>query len=148
MGGYAKIDLIVRGSLITLVLSLKHDRGSCARFPVAVADNLIAQLSDGAASMPAAGFAMGDVVLGDGLRRFQPRGKETAVGAGQQLDVYVVIAKEERRYKAKGFRSSVTIVIASIFRSSQPKSANSFKQQSRWARVSPSSLGMNGHRQK
>ena len=28
-------------------------------------DNLIAQLSDGAVSMPALGFAMGDVVLGE-----------------------------------------------------------------------------------
>ena len=31
-------------------------------------DNLVAHLSDGAASLPALGFAMGDVVLGELIR--------------------------------------------------------------------------------
>src|SRR5947209_7847572 len=54
-------------------------------------DNLIAQLSDGAVSLPAIGFAMGDVVLGELLR-------EKGIAPNEQsLDVYVVIAKAERR---------------------------------------------------
>src|SRR3954470_22119992 len=56
-------------------------------------DNLIAQLSDGAVSMPALGFAMGDVVLGELLRARSAAPEES-------LDVYVVIAKEERRGEA------------------------------------------------
>ncbi len=55
-------------------------------------DNLIAQLSDNAVSMPALGFAMGDVVLGELIRgRLQPERK---------IDIYIVIAKETRRADA------------------------------------------------
>ena len=153
LGGYAKIDLgIVRGlAYYTGVVFEAFDRAGKLRALSGGGryDNLIAQLSDGAASMPAAGFAMGDVVLGDLIAEIPTaRGKkETAVGAGQQLDVYVVIAKEERRGDALAqIQSSATMAIASIFRSPRPKSANSFKQQNSWARVSPSSLGTNGRR--
>ena len=62
-------------------------------------DNLIEQLSDGAASLPALGFAMGDVVLGE-LIRDTPAAREqmeTAQSAAEKIDVYVVVAKEERR---------------------------------------------------
>jgi histidyl-tRNA synthetase len=62
-------------------------------------DNLIAQLSDGAASMPALGFAMGDVVLGE-LINETARAREKmqqAIAAEQKIDIYIVIAKEERR---------------------------------------------------
>jgi len=65
-------------------------------------DNLVAQLSEGAVSLPALGFAMGDVVLGE-LIRETPRARaqmEAAVEREQQLDVYIVIAKEERRADA------------------------------------------------
>ena len=65
-------------------------------------DNLIAQLSDGAVSMPALGFAMGDVVLGELLRdRDAAREKlEAAVREQNKIDIYVVIAKEQRRSDA------------------------------------------------
>jgi histidyl-tRNA synthetase len=65
-------------------------------------DNLIGQLSDGAVSLPALGFAMGDVVLGELIREHgDAREKmESAARGEQKIDVYVVIAKEERRADA------------------------------------------------
>jgi len=62
-------------------------------------DNLIQQLSDSAVSMPALGFAMGDVVLGEMIReRGTPREKmQQAITAEHKIDIYIVIAKEERR---------------------------------------------------
>jgi len=65
-------------------------------------DNLIAQLSDGAASMPALGFAMGDVVLGELINEI-PHAREAmqkAIATQRKIDIYVVIAKEERREDA------------------------------------------------
>ncbi len=65
-------------------------------------DNLIAQLSDSAVSMPALGFAMGDVVLGE-LINETPHAREAmekAITSDKKIDVYVVIAKEERRVDA------------------------------------------------
>jgi histidyl-tRNA synthetase len=62
-------------------------------------DNLVGQLSDGAVSLPGLGFAMGDVVLGEMIRE-HPRARqkmEAAVGKEEKIDIYVVIAKEERR---------------------------------------------------
>ena len=62
-------------------------------------DNLIAHLSDGAVSMPALGFAMGDVVLGEMIRNHESAQKqmEAQAQAEQKIDLYVVIAKEDRR---------------------------------------------------
>jgi histidyl-tRNA synthetase len=65
-------------------------------------DNLVAQLSDGTVSMPALGFAMGDVVLGELINEI-PRAKEAmqkAITSDRNIDIYVVIAKEERRADA------------------------------------------------
>jgi histidyl-tRNA synthetase len=65
-------------------------------------DNLIHQLSDGAVSFPAIGFAMGDVVLGELIGEI-PAAKtqmETAIASERDLDIYIVIAKEERRADA------------------------------------------------
>ena len=65
-------------------------------------DNLIAQLSDGAVSLPALGFAMGDVVLGELINEI-PRTSEAmqkAIASARAPDIYVVIAKEERRADA------------------------------------------------
>jgi histidyl-tRNA synthetase len=62
-------------------------------------DGLIAQLSDRAVSLPALGFAMGDVVLGELIKEI-PAARaqmEQAVTAADKIDIYVVIAKEERR---------------------------------------------------
>ena len=65
-------------------------------------DNLIAQLSDGAVSLPALGFAMGDVVLGELINEI-PHAREAmqkAITSDRKIDIYVVIAKEERRADA------------------------------------------------
>ena len=65
-------------------------------------DKLIELLSDGAASLPALGFAMGDVVLAELINESPvAKAKMDEVIVGQQkLDVYIVIAKEERRVNA------------------------------------------------
>jgi histidyl-tRNA synthetase len=67
-------------------------------------DNLISLLSDGATSLPALGFAMGDVVLGELINEIaHVRQKlENAIADGRKIDIYVVIAKEERRADALG----------------------------------------------
>ncbi|MBA3881611.1 MAG: histidine--tRNA ligase [Chthoniobacterales bacterium] len=100
---FATVDLgIVRGlAYYTGVVFEAFDRGRNLR---AIAgggryDNLIAQLSDGTASLPAIGFAMGDVVLGELMQNHAgARAKmEAAVARERELDAYVVIAKEERR---------------------------------------------------
>jgi histidyl-tRNA synthetase len=65
-------------------------------------DNLISQLSDGTLSLPALGFAMGDVVLGELINEI-PRAREAmqkAIAKDRKIDIYVVIAKEERRADA------------------------------------------------
>ena len=65
-------------------------------------DNLISQLSDGAVSMPALGFAMGDVVLGELINGI-PRAREAmrkAIANDSKIDIYVVIAKEQLRADA------------------------------------------------
>jgi histidyl-tRNA synthetase len=65
-------------------------------------DNLIAQLSDGDVSMPALGFAVGDVVLGELINEI-PQAREAmqrAVASDRKIDIYIVIAKEERRADA------------------------------------------------
>ena len=62
-------------------------------------DKLIAQLSDGAVSLPALGFAMGDVVLGELINEI-PRARaamQKAITSRSKIDIYIVIAKEERR---------------------------------------------------
>ncbi|HEY0369646.1 MAG TPA: histidine--tRNA ligase [Chthoniobacterales bacterium] len=103
LADYAQVDVrIVRGlAYYTGVVFEAFDRAGKFR---AIAgggryDNLIAQLSNGAASMPALGFAMGDVVLAEMIRdRTAAREKmEAALKSEHALDVYVVIAKEERR---------------------------------------------------
>jgi histidyl-tRNA synthetase len=65
-------------------------------------DNLIAQLSDGAVSLPALGFAMGDVVLAELINEV-PSAREAmqnAITRNSKIDIYIVIAKEERRADA------------------------------------------------
>ena len=65
-------------------------------------DNLISQLSDGALSLPALGFAMGDVVLSELINEI-PRAREAmqkSTANDSEIDVYVVIAKEQRRADA------------------------------------------------
>jgi histidyl-tRNA synthetase len=103
---FVKIDLgIVRGlAYYSGVVFEAFDRGGTLRALAGGGryDNLIHQLSDGAVSLPALGFAMGDVVLGE-LIAGNPAARakmEEAIAAQQTLDIYVVIAKEERRADA------------------------------------------------
>ena len=108
LGDYVAVDVgIVRGlAYYTGTVFEVFDRAGKFR---AIAgggryDNLIAQLSDGAVSMPALGFAMGDVVLGE-LINESARARqnlENAIANDRKIDVYVVIAKEQRRADALG----------------------------------------------
>jgi len=103
--GLADYVGIVRGlAYYTGIVFEVFDRGGKFR---AIAgggryDNLIAQLSDGAVSMPALGFAMGDVVLGELMNETAHACEklETAIAQGRKIDIYVVIAKEQRRADA------------------------------------------------
>jgi histidyl-tRNA synthetase len=65
-------------------------------------DNLIGQLSDGTVSLPALGFAMGDVVLGELIQEIPQVSQimEKSIAKDRKIDIYVVIAKEERRADA------------------------------------------------
>jgi histidyl-tRNA synthetase len=106
LGDFVAIDVgIVRGlAYYTGIVFEVFDRAGKFR---AIAgggryDNLIHQLSDGAVSMPALGFAMGDVVLGE-LINETPREREKmqqAIATERKIDIYIVIAKEERRAHA------------------------------------------------
>ena len=62
-------------------------------------DRLIEQLSDAAVAMPALGFAMGDVVLGELIKKTARASEamEQAIATEQKIDIYIVIAKETRR---------------------------------------------------
>src|SRR6266498_202658 len=106
LADYVAIDVgIVRGlAYYTGIVFEAFDRAGKFR---AIAgggryDNLIAQLSDGAVSMPALGFAMGDVVLGELINETDHvREKlETAIANDRKIDIYIVIAKEQRRADA------------------------------------------------
>ena len=103
LADYVAIDVgIVRGlAYYTGIVFEVFDRAGKFR---AIAgggryNNLIAQLSDDAVSMPALGFAMGDVVLGELINETaHARDKlENAIANDREIDIYVVIAKEERR---------------------------------------------------
>ena len=106
LAGFVDVDVrIVRGlAYYTGMVFEVFDRAGKLR---AVAgggryDNLIEQLSGGAVKMPALGFAMGDVVLGE-LIAEHPAARALMEAAGRdqhKIDIYVVIAKEERRADA------------------------------------------------
>ncbi|HEY2103554.1 MAG TPA: histidine--tRNA ligase [Chthoniobacterales bacterium] len=106
LGDFVEVDVrIVRGlAYYTGVVFEIFDRAGKFR---AIAgggryDQLIAQQSGGAVALPALGFAIGDVVIGDIIRdHASARAQmEKAVSAECCLDIYVVIAKEERRSSA------------------------------------------------
>jgi histidyl-tRNA synthetase len=106
LGEFVQIDLgIVRGlTYYTGIVFEAFDRGGKLRALAGGGryDNLIGHLSDGAVSLPAIGFAMGDVVLAELIDEIPGAKKqlEAAVAGQHELDVYVVIAKEERRADA------------------------------------------------
>jgi histidyl-tRNA synthetase len=93
-------------------------------------DNLIGQLSGGAVSMPALGFAMGDVVLGELINETPHARKQMqdAIAAQHKIDIYIVIAKEERRADAfeqiqqlrdRGYRVEYPLTPAKVARQFQ-----------------------------
>jgi histidyl-tRNA synthetase len=106
LGDYVAIDVgVVRGlAYYTGIVFEVFDRGGKFRAMAGGGryDNLIAQLSDGAVSMPAVGFAMGDVVLGELVNETaHAREKlENAIENERKIDIYVIIAKEQRRADA------------------------------------------------
>src|SRR5438067_2263786 len=62
-------------------------------------NDFVVRISDGAVSLPALGFAMGDVVLGELINEI-PRTRaamQKAITSRSKIDIYIVIAKEERR---------------------------------------------------
>jgi histidyl-tRNA synthetase len=105
---FANVDVrIVRGlAYYTGVVFELFDRAGKFR---AIAgggryDQLVSQLSDGAASLPAIGFAVGDVVMGEMIRanpvtRAQ---MEQAIANDPAIQIFAVIAKPERRPDALG----------------------------------------------
>ena len=105
---YVKVDPgIVRGlayytGTVFEAFDLKHGLRAIAgggRY-----DNLVSLLSDGAVKLPACGFAMGDVVLGE-LIKATPEAQAALtawVNEDIALDAYVVVADESRRNEALG----------------------------------------------
>jgi histidyl-tRNA synthetase len=100
---YVRIDAtIVRGlayytGVVFEVFDLKH--GLRALAGGGTYDKLCALISDGNVDMPAAGFAMGDVVLGILLKR-TPGAQiklTSALLAASSIDAFVVIADEAQR---------------------------------------------------
>jgi len=106
LADFVKIDLsIVRGlAYYSGVVFEVFDRAGALR---AIAgggryDNLISQLSDGAVALPAVGFAMGDVVLGELIKDKAEVFARLTEDVNEQsaLDIFLIIAKEARRSDA------------------------------------------------
>src|SRR5437773_8758205 len=134
LADFAKVDVrIVRGlAYYTGIVFEVFDRAGKFR---AIAgggryDNLIGQLSGGAVSMLALGFAMGDVVLGELINQTPHARKQMqdAVAAEHKIDIYIVIAKEERRADAfsqiqqlrdRGYRVEYPLTPAKVARQFQ-----------------------------
>jgi len=134
LGDFVEIDVgIVRGlAYYTGIVFEAFDRAGKFR---AIAgggryDNLIAQLSDGALSLPAIGFAMGDVVLGELINEIRDarEAMQKAIASGSKIDIYVVVAKEERRDDAlaqiqelrdRGYRVDYPLTSAKVGRQFQ-----------------------------
>jgi histidyl-tRNA synthetase len=106
LADFANIDVrIVRGlAYYTGVVFEVFDRAGKFR---AIAgggryDQLVSQLSDGAASLPAIGFAVGDVVMGEMIRaNAMTRAQmEQTIARDPAIQIFAVIAKPERREEA------------------------------------------------
>lgn len=106
LGGFVEIDYaIVRGlAYYTGVVFEVFDRSKNERALAGGGryDKLLSLMSDGKADLPALGFGMGDVVLAN-LINDTPAAKtqlDAWLARERAADVYVVIAKEERRADA------------------------------------------------
>lgn len=131
LADFAKIDVrIVRGlAYYTGIVFEVFDRAGRFR---AIAgggryDQLVAQLSDNAVSLPALGFAIGDVVLGEMIRNNATAlgQMEKAITRERDVEIYVVIAKEDQRASALsmmqqlregGYRVDYSLTTAKIAR--------------------------------
>ena len=131
LADFAKIDVrIVRGlAYYTGIVFEVFDRAAKLR---AIAgggryDQLVAQLSDDAVSLPALGFAIGDVVLGEMIRgNATARAQmEKTITRERDVEIYVVVAKEEQRGNAMtaiqqlrdtGYRVDYSLATAKIAR--------------------------------
>ena len=131
LADFAKIDVrIVRGlAYYTGIVFEVFDRAGKLR---AIAgggryDQLVAQLSDDAVSLPALGFAIGDVVLGAMIRgNATARAQmEKTITRERDVEIYVVVAKEEQRGNAMtaiqqlrdtGYRVDYSLATAKIAR--------------------------------
>jgi histidyl-tRNA synthetase len=93
-------------------------------------DNLVRDFSDGAVDLPAVGFGMGDVVLGELIDETPAAAdqRKKHVNREQALQIYAVIAKEERRndalaqiarLRAEGFRVDYPLTHAKVGRQFQ-----------------------------
>ena len=108
LGGFVEIDYaIVRGlAYYTGVVFEVFDRSKNERALAGGGryDKLLSLMSDGKVDLPALGFGMGDVVLAN-LINDTPAAKaqlDAWLARERAADVYVVIAKEERRAEALG----------------------------------------------
>ena len=108
LGGFVEIDYaIVRGlAYYTGVVFEVFDRSKNERALAGGGryDKLLSLMSDGKTDLPALGFGMGDVVLAN-LINDTPAAKaqlDAWLARERAADVYVIIAKEERRPEALG----------------------------------------------
>jgi histidyl-tRNA synthetase len=106
LGAFVEIDYaIVRGlAYYTGVVFELFDRSKNERALAGGGryDKLLQLMSDGKVDLPALGFGMGDVVLGN-LINDTPAAAEQMKGwlaREHAADVYVIVAKEERRHDA------------------------------------------------
>ncbi len=105
---YVEIDLtIVRGlAYYTGLVFEVFDRGKKERALAGGGryDQLISLMSDGKVDLPALGFGMGDVVLGNFIDDHPAASARRAewMARQQAADVFVVVAKEDRRPEALG----------------------------------------------
>src|SRR5205085_4702125 len=131
LADFANVDVrIVRGlAYYTGIVFEVFDRAGRFR---AIAgggryDQLVAQLSDNAISLPALGFAIGDVVLGEMIRSNATAlaQMEKAITSERDVEIYVVIAKENQRGNALammqqlrdvGYRVDYSLATAKIAR--------------------------------
>jgi len=131
LADFAKIDVrVVRGlAYYTGIVFELFDRAGKFR---AIAgggryDQLVAQLSENAVSLPALGFAIGDVVLGEMIRsNASARAQmEKTIASEHDVEIYVVIAKEDQRANALammqqlrdgGYRVDYSLATAKIAR--------------------------------
>jgi len=124
LGDFIEIDLsIVRG--------LAYYTGSVFEiFDISKGMRAIAgggrydQLLDliGGVDMPACGFAMGDMVIGDFIRESEKPNEQLveAIDSHQKVDVYIIIADEEKRSEANAVAQDLR---SAGYRISQPLSA-------------------------